>query len=42
MIGLTNDRYFRLFDMLRAVQIKAKLSHPDLSNHNFPAFKICE
>ena len=30
MIGADNDRYFRLFDQLRAVAIPATMSYPNL------------
>jgi hypothetical protein len=42
MIGDDNDRYFRLFGQLRAVQREATLTHPNLSDHNFPEFKILD
>ena len=29
-------------DMLRAVQIEATITQPDVSNDRFPAFQICE
>ena len=42
MIAADNDRYFRLFDQLRAVAKEATITAPDLSNHNLPEFEICE
>ena len=42
MIGCDNDRYYRLFDLLRDVEKPATLTHPDIENFDLPDFKICE
>ena len=42
MIGCDNDRYYRLFDKLRAVEKPAKLTYPDIAHLHLPDFKICE
>ena len=43
MIAADNDRYYRLFDQLRAVAKDAIIKRPNLSKyHHMPEFEICE
>jgi len=42
MIGLDNDRYYRLMDMLRAVQTEGKITEPAVDHDRYPKFKGCE
>ena len=42
IIGMDNDRYYRLFALLRGVEDGGRLHAPNLGEHNCPEFKICE
>ena len=42
IIAADNDRCYRLFDKLRAVQTEGTLTAPDIRGFNLPEFQICE
>ena len=42
IIGKDNERYSRLFGMLRGVAVGGTLHAPNLGDHHCPEFKICE
>jgi len=42
MISSDNERYCRVFHMMRAVLDNARLTHPNISAYNLPQFKLCE
>ena len=42
LIGKDNERYLRLFPMLRDVARSAKLMAPNLAHHQYPEFEVSE
>ena len=42
VIAKDGDRYFRLFDNLRAIATEATITEPDLGDGHYPEFEICE
>ena len=42
MISSDNERYCRVFHMMRAVLDDGRLTHPNISEYNLPQFKLCE
>ena len=42
MIGCDNDRYYRAFDLLRAVLKQATLTHPDIKNLSLSDLKFAK
>lgn len=42
LIGMDNDRYDRLFALLRGVAVGGSIQAPNLGEHHCPEFEICE